>query len=96
VVPDEEIAAYQQRYDVITGGRRLVDIVGVSDLDAVLPGETPRKLPYFAAHGVVVADLAKARRLVEEHVPATTRDRGFFVRAEDAGSAALYFEEEAR
>jgi hypothetical protein len=94
--PEGILHTAEQRYDVITGGRRLVDIVGVSDLDAVLPGETPRKLPYFAAHGVVVADLAKARRLVEEHVPATTRDRGFFVRAEDAGSAALYFEEEAR
>jgi hypothetical protein len=78
---------------VITNGQRLVDIIGVSDLDAVLPGELPRKLPYFAAHGVVVADLAKARKLIEEHVPTTTRDRGFFVRAEDAEGAAVYFEE---
>ncbi|WP_208630197.1 VOC family protein [Amycolatopsis kentuckyensis] len=93
VVPDGETAAYRQRYDVITGGRRLVDIIGVSDLDAVLPGETPRKLPYFAAHGVVVADLAKARKLIEEHVPTTTHDRGFFVRAEDAFGAAVFFEE---
>jgi hypothetical protein len=93
VVPDDEVGAYQQRYDVITNGQRLVDIIGVSDLDAVLPGELPRKLPYFAAHGVVVADLAKARKLIEEHVPTTTRDRGFFVRAEDAEGAAVYFEE---
>ena len=93
VVPDDETAAYRQRYDVITGGRRLVDVIGASDLDAVLPGEPPRTMPYFAAHGVVVADLAKARKLLEEHVPTTTRTRGFFVRAEDAGGAALYFEE---
>ncbi|MFI5584641.1 VOC family protein [Amycolatopsis sp. NPDC051758] len=93
VVPDNEVGEYQQRYDVITQGRRLVDIVGVSDLNTVLPGETPRKLPYFAAHGVVVADLAKARKLIEEHVPATTRGNGFFVRAEDAEGAAVYFEE---
>lgn len=93
VVPDDEVGEYQKRYDVITNGQRLVDIIGAGDLDAVLPGEPPRKLPYFAAHGVVVADLAKARKLIEEHVPTTTRDRGFFVRAEDAEGAALYFEE---
>ncbi|GLY35842.1 hypothetical protein Amsp01_018660 [Amycolatopsis sp. NBRC 101858] len=93
VVPDGEIEAYRKRYAVITNGQRLVDIVGVSDLDTVLPGETPKALPYFAAHGVVVADLGKARKLVEEHVPATTRGNGFFVRAEDAEGAALYFEE---
>lgn len=93
VVPDDERAEYQRRYDVITNGEQLVDIVGVSDLDAVLPGETPKALPYFAAHGVVVADLAKARKLIEEHVPTTTRGNGFFVRAADAEGAALYFEE---
>ncbi|MFF1609580.1 VOC family protein [Amycolatopsis sp. NPDC058278] len=93
VVPDDEVGEYQRRYDVITGGHTPVDIAGVSDLDAVLPGETPRKLPYFAAHGVVVADLAAARKLIEEHVPTTTHDRGFFVRAEDAFGPAVYFEE---
>ncbi|MDQ7808176.1 VOC family protein [Amycolatopsis sp. A133] len=93
VVPDDEVESYRKRYAVITGGRRLVDIFGVSDLDTVLPGETPREPPYFAAHGVVVADPAKARKLVEDHVPTTTNDRGFFVRAEDAFGAAVYFEE---
>ncbi|RSD19610.1 VOC family protein [Amycolatopsis eburnea] len=93
VVPDAEVAAYRDRYAVITGEKRLVDIEGVSDLDAVLPGETPKALPYFAAHGVVVEDLSKARKLVEAHVPTITRPGGFFVRAEDAGGAALYFEE---
>ncbi|WP_410630439.1 VOC family protein [Amycolatopsis sp. cmx-4-83] len=93
VVPDDEVAAFEKRYAVITQGRPLADIVGVSDLDAVLPGELPKELPFFAAHGVAVADLAKARKLVEEHVPTTTRADGFFVRAEDAGGAALYFEE---
>jgi hypothetical protein len=93
VAPDDEVGEYQRRYDVITGGVKLVDIIGASDLDAVLPGEPPRKLLYFAAHGVVVADLAKARKLIEGHVPTTTRDHGFFVRAEDACEAAVYFEE---
>ncbi|SEF29105.1 Glyoxalase-like domain-containing protein [Amycolatopsis pretoriensis] len=93
VVPDDEIAAYKSRYAVITDGQDLVDIVGVTDL---LPGETPKELPYFAAHGVVVADLAKARTLVERHVPTTTHRKGFFVRAEDALGAAVYFEQEAR
>jgi glyoxalase-like protein len=93
VVADDEVGHYRSRYDVITGGRELVDIIGASDLDAVLPGEPPRKLPYFAAHGVVVADLAKARKLIEEHVPTTTSDHGFFVRAEDAYGAAVSFEE---
>ncbi|MEV7093618.1 VOC family protein [Amycolatopsis sp. NPDC051045] len=93
VVPDDEAGEYRKRYDVITQGRKLVEIVGASDLDAVLPGEPTRELPFFAAHGVAVADLAKARKLVDEHVPTTTRASGFFVRAEDAGGAALYFEE---
>ncbi|WP_439384295.1 VOC family protein [Amycolatopsis lexingtonensis] len=93
VVPDAEVTAYRDRYAVITGEDRLVDVRGVRDLDAVLPGERPKELPYFAAHGVVVADLAKARKLVEKHVAAITRPGGFFVRAADAGGAALYFEE---
>ncbi|WP_158226735.1 VOC family protein [Amycolatopsis vastitatis] len=93
VVPDHEVGEYRRRYDVITGGRAPVDIVGVSDLDTILHGETPRKLPYFAAHGVVVADLSRARKLIEQHVPTTTHDRGFFVRAEDAFGAAVLFEE---
>ncbi len=93
VVSDDEIAAYKNRYDVITDGQDLVDIVGVNDL---LPGETPREPPYFAAHGVVVADLAKARTLIEQHVPTTTHGNAFFVRAEDALGAAVYFEQEAR
>ncbi|MEQ0559057.1 VOC family protein [Amycolatopsis sp. NEAU-NG30] len=93
VVPDDEVAAYERRYAVITGGRQLVDIAGVSDLDAVLPGEIPKEPPYFAAHGVAVTDLAHARQLVGQHVPTTTHDRGFFVRAEDACGAALSFEE---
>ncbi|WP_410617998.1 VOC family protein [Amycolatopsis sp. cmx-8-4] len=96
VVADDEVENYRRRYDVITGGEQLVDIVGASDLDAVLPGETAPRLPCFAAHGVAVDDLDKARKLVERHVPTTTRDRGFFVRAEDAYGAAVYFEEEAR
>jgi hypothetical protein len=93
VVADAEVENYRSRYDVITGGRKLVDIVGVSDLDAVLPGETAPRLPYFAAHGVAVDDLKTARKLVEQHVPTTTRDRGFFVRADDAYGAAVFFEE---
>ncbi|MGW3966280.1 VOC family protein [Amycolatopsis sp. NPDC005003] len=93
VVPDDEVGAYRDRYDVITGGRSLVDIAAVSDLDTLLPGETPRALPYFAAHGVVVKELAKARKLIEDHVPTTTNDRGFFVRAGDAFGAAVYFAE---
>jgi hypothetical protein len=93
VVPDDEVAAYEERYTVITGGPPLVDIVGASDLDAVLPGETAKEPPYFAAHGVAVADLAHARKLVEQHVPTTTHDLGFFVRAEDAHGAAVSFEE---
>ena len=93
IVPDDEVGAYRKRYDVITEGLELVDIAGASDLDALLPGETPKELPYFAAHGVVVADLAKARKLIEDHVPTTTNNRGFFVRAEDAHGAAVYFEE---
>ncbi|AEK47537.1 hypothetical protein [Amycolatopsis mediterranei] len=40
-----------------------------------------------------MADLAKARKLIEEHVPTTTHDRGFFVHAEDAFGAAVFFEE---
>jgi hypothetical protein len=92
-VPDGEVDGYRERYDVITDGRHLVDVVGVSELAALLPGETPKPPPYFAAHGVAVADLAKARKLVEEHVPTTTREGGFFVRAEDAFGAAVYFEE---
>jgi hypothetical protein len=98
VVADDEVEKYRSRYDVITGGpldTSRVDIVGASDLDAVLPGETAPRLPYFAAHGVAVADLGRARKLVEQHVPTTTSDRGFFVRAEDAGGAAVFFEEEA-
>lgn len=93
VVPDDKRAEYQRRYDVITRKKHLVDIVGASDLDTVLPGETPRTLPYFAAHGVRVADLAKARKLVEQHVPTETTKHGFFVRAEDALGAAVSFEE---
>ncbi|MDX3191002.1 VOC family protein [Streptomyces sp. MN03-5084-2B] len=93
VVPDDEVAAYEDRYAVITGGEPLVDIAGVSDLDAVLPGELPKEPPYFAAHGVAVADLAHARRLVERHVPTTTHDLGFFVSAENACGAAVSFME---
>ncbi|MCR6481375.1 VOC family protein [Amycolatopsis sp. OK19-0408] len=93
VVPDHERTGYQQRYDLITRNEHLVDIVGASDLDTVLPGEPVKTTPYFAAHGVLVADLAKARKLIEEHVPTTTRGTGFFVRAEDAEGAAVYFEE---
>jgi hypothetical protein len=93
VVPDDEVGAYRDRYAVITRNRPLVDIVGASDLDGILPGESPKEAPYCAAHGVVVADLAKARKLVEEHVPTTTRPGGFFVRADDGGGAALHFEE---
>lgn len=95
VVADDEVESYRRRYDVITGGEQLVDVVGASDLDTVLPGETAPRLPYFAAHGVAVDDLGSARKLVEQHVPTTTRDRGFFVRAEDAYGAAVFFEEEA-
>jgi len=93
VVPDDEVAAYEDRYAVITGGEPLVDIAGVSDLDAVLPGELPKEPPYFAAHGVAVADLAHARRLIERHVPTTTHDLGFFVSAENACGAAVSFME---
>ncbi|WP_410666640.1 VOC family protein [Amycolatopsis sp. cmx-4-68] len=93
VVPDDEVDAHRARYRVITADDDLVDIVGVSDLDSVLPGEPAKELPFFAAHGVAVADLAKTRNLIEHHVPTTTRANGFFVRAEDAGGAALYFEE---
>ena len=93
VVPDSEISAYEDRYAVITNGKHLVDIVGASDLDAVLPGESLAEPPYFAAHGVLVEDVAKARALAERHVPTTARPGGFFVPAQHAGGAALYFEE---
>ncbi|HET6706937.1 VOC family protein [Amycolatopsis sp.] len=93
VVPDGEIKAYEDRYAAITNNKHLVDIVGVSDLDAVLPGESPKEAPYFATHGVLVEDVAKARALAERHVPTVTRGGGFFVPARHAGGAALYFEE---
>lgn len=93
VVPDRETKTYEDRYAAITNNKHLVDIVGVRDLDAVLPGESPKEAPYFAAHGVLVEDVAKARALAERHVPTVTRGGGFFVPARHAGGAALYFEE---
>ncbi|GHG19632.1 MULTISPECIES: VOC family protein [Amycolatopsis] len=93
VVPDDEVAAYRERYAVITGGRPLVDIAAVSDLDTVLPGEPRKEPPYFAAHGVAVGDPAHARKLIEQYVPTTTHRGGFFVGAEHAYGAAVSFEE---
>lgn len=96
VVAEDEVAAYRARYDLIIGGELRtgrVDVVGANELDALLPGETAPRLPYFAAHSIAVEDLTQARKYIEMTVPTTTCERGFFVRAADAFGAAVVFEE---
>jgi hypothetical protein len=69
-----------------------VEIIGHSDIDHVLPGVQAPVLPYGAAQTVVVADLAKARRLVEDNGHATRpTPSGLLVHA----TAPLIFTEES-
>ena len=50
-------------------------------------------VPEGVLFGSTKAHKELRRKLVEDHVPTATTNRGFFVRAEDAHGAAVYFEE---
>ncbi|WP_171166995.1 VOC family protein [Streptomyces sp. I05A-00742] len=108
VVADEELEAYASRYSRLLGtapvrrgearafplraGR--VDLVPVSALGTVLPGRTAPVLPFLAAVGVAVADVAAARALAERNgVPVRPTDSGFLVRSEDAYGVNIVFVE---
>ncbi|MBV9846428.1 MAG: VOC family protein [Kutzneria sp.] len=109
VVDDSELDDYRARYAAMLGrpartegNRHLfqlrtgrVEISPATALADVLPGETAPVLPFFAAHGVAVADLAAARSLIESKGLATRRlPDGFFVSAADAGGASVVFRQE--
>ena len=62
-----------------------VELIPVSVMAEVPPGETAPVLPFFAAHAVAVSDVAAARSLTESN-GITTHELpdGFFVSARDA------------
>ncbi|WP_326566821.1 VOC family protein [Amycolatopsis rhabdoformis] len=105
VVADADLPAYTERYEQILDqtatdnsfqlGIGRLDLVPVTRLDDVLPGEQAPRLPYFAAQTVAVENLATARKLVTEaDLPTVDLPRqGFFVPAAHAGGAALGFVE---
>ncbi|QFG22695.1 VOC family protein [Actinomadura sp. WMMB 499] len=77
---------------VLDAGAARVEIVRASDAGGVLPGEPVPAPSYLAAMTVRVADVAAARRIVEDGGTATrTAGDGFFVSARDAHGATLFF-----
>ncbi|MGW4485992.1 VOC family protein [Amycolatopsis sp. NPDC004368] len=105
VASEAELPAYLHRYEQIldqrpTGtsfalGTGRLDLVPVTRLDEVLPGEQAPRLPYFAAQTVAVENLGPARKLVADAGLPTVDlpGGGFFVPAAHAGGAAVGFVE---
>lgn len=106
VAADDEVEVVTRRYrDVlgvapgtagpktvlVRGGAR-IEIVPASAAGPVLPGEQAPAPTYLAALTVVVGDLDRARRFVDETGTETrTTEEGFSVPARDACGAALFF-----
>ncbi|WP_327147355.1 VOC family protein [Nocardia sp. NBC_01329] len=77
---------------VLTRGSARVEIVSASAAPEVLPGETAPAPSYLAALTVVVDDIDRARKFVEEAVTETrTTGTGFFVSGRDACGSGLFF-----
>ncbi|GAA0895182.1 MULTISPECIES: hypothetical protein [Streptomyces violaceusniger group] len=110
MVADEETDRYVERYRKVLGiparqiGPRHVfalrigglEIVPLSALDEVLPGEKAPTLPYVAAQTVAVNDLGRAKSVIEGNGFATRPlPDGFFVSADDTRGANLVFEARA-
>ncbi|BCK54277.1 VOC family protein [Nocardia wallacei] len=76
---------------VDVGGARL-EIVRSGDAEALLPGEPAPSGSYLAAMTIRVADVYRAREVVDNAAIATrTTPDGFFVSARDAFGAGLFF-----
>ncbi len=110
VVADEETDRYVERYRKVLGiparqiGPRHVfalrvgglEIVPLSALDEILPGEKAPTLPYVAAQTVAVNDLGRAKSVIEGNGFAVRPlPGGFFVSADDTRGANLVFEARA-
>ncbi|MEV5829259.1 VOC family protein [Spirillospora sp. NPDC052242] len=76
----------------LDAGAARLEFVRASDAGEVLPGEPVPAPSYLAAMTVRVADVAAARRIVEDGGTATrTAPDGFLVSARDAHGATLFF-----
>ncbi|MEU4839714.1 VOC family protein [Nocardia testacea] len=77
---------------VLTCGTARVEIVPASAAPEMLPGEIAPAPSYLAALTVVVGDIGRARKLVEDAGAETrTTGSGFFVSGRDACGSGLFF-----